>query len=99
MFTSQKQETERIKAVTGMLAAIAGAAAVASQGKAASAERMEALALTVAALGFSPESIESVEIDWRKIYVNGVFELVPVLRMTSVDGSINEINHKGEAQL
>ena len=51
------------------------------------AERLEALAQVVLALGIAPESIQSVEIDWKSVRVNWSDELVPVLRMVAVDGT------------
>lgn len=72
------------------LALIAALGSVAS-GKGRSAERLEALAQVVAALGIAPESIQSVELDWKTIQVNRSDELVPVLRMVAADGTTKEI--------
>lgn len=82
-----KRRHEEALALIGLLGAIASP----GSGKGAGAQRMEALAQVVAALGISPESIHSLEIDWRSVRVGGTDELVPVLRMVSVDGVKSEI--------
>jgi len=59
------------------------------------AERMEAMALTVAAMGFDAESVKAVEIDWKVLKLNGDDELVPVIRLLSKDGeTIQELEQK-----
>ncbi|MNF58427.1 hypothetical protein D3C85_553070 [compost metagenome] len=72
------------------LAVIAALGSVASS-KGRGAERLEALAQVVAALGIAPESIQSVELDWKTIRANRSDELVPVLRMIAADGTKKEI--------
>lgn len=88
MFGSRsKRNHDQALALVGLLGSIASSCS----GKGRGAERMEALAQVVAALGISPESIQSIEIDWKSVRVGGTEELVPVLRMVSVDGSQKEI--------
>ncbi|HAT2580741.1 TPA: hypothetical protein I8273_004811 [Aeromonas hydrophila] len=72
------------------LALISALGSVASS-KGRGAERLEALAQVVAALGIEPESIQSIEIDWKTIRANGSDELVPLLRMISADGTTKEL--------
>ncbi len=86
--TRTTRNHERALALIGMVSAVAG---VAASGKGRGAERMEALAQVVAALGFDAESIKSVEIGWKKIYMDGSYELVPVLTMESIGGETKEI--------
>jgi hypothetical protein len=78
------QHNEQALALIGMISSMANAS-----GKGRGAERMEAMAQVVAAMGFDAESIKSVEIDWKLI--NG--EYCPVLRIKSKEG-INEITQK-----
>lgn len=88
MFGSRsKRNHEQALALIELLGEVASS----RSGKGRGAERMEALAQVVAALGIAPESIQSLEIDWKSVPVDGTEELVPVLRMVSVDGAKNEI--------
>ncbi len=50
------------------------------------------MAQVVSALGFNVSSIQSVEIDWKIIRIDGSGELAPVLRMASKDGNVKEIS-------
>lgn len=85
MFKSKSQRGhEQALALIAALGSVAG-------GKGRGAERLEALAQVVAALGIAPESIKSVEIDWKTIRANRSDELVPVLRMISADGTTKEL--------
>ena len=59
--------------------------------KAPSTERLEAMAMNIAALGISPDSIGEIEINWRAIKVDGVENLVPVMRMVSKGGEIKQL--------
>ena len=88
MFKSKSTKNhEQAVALVGMVSALAASAA-GSKGR--GAERLEALAQVVAAFGFDPESIQSIEIDWKTIKMDGDDELVPVLKMTAADGSKKE---------
>ncbi|WP_415912303.1 hypothetical protein [Neptuniibacter sp. QD37_11] len=94
MFKSRKErEAEQM---IGAINAVANLAHAVNSGdddtKPASVQRMESLAQTVAALGFSPESIGAVEISWEKICCDGSDQLVPVMRMTSVGGEVEKIS-------
>ncbi|MNF23841.1 hypothetical protein D3C85_98550 [compost metagenome] len=82
--SSSEREQEKALALISALGTVAS-----SKGK--GAERLEALATVVAALGIAPESIQSVEIDWKIIRANRSDELVPVLRMVSADGTTKEL--------
>ena len=44
------------------------------------------MAMAIAALGFDPQTIHAVELDWKTIYVDGSYELVPTCKMISKDG-------------
>jgi hypothetical protein len=86
MFTSRNtKETlatiDLIKSLSGLVAGMKGG----------STERLEAMAMNVAALGISPETIGQVEINWRTINVGGSEELVPVMRMVSRGGEFKEL--------
>ena len=78
------QNNEQALALIGMLGDIANKT-ISCKGR--GAERMEAMAQVVAAFGFSPDSIKSVEIGW--IVIDG--EYCPTLKMESVNDEINEI--------
>ncbi len=70
---------EQTLALIDMIGSVMSTAAT-SKGK--GAERMEAMALVVAALGFDAKSIKSIEIDWKVI--DG--EYCPTLKMKTIDG-------------
>lgn len=81
--TRSTLQNEQALALVSMVSSIANAT-VNSKGK--GAERMEAMAQVVAALGFDAGSIKSVEISWKVI--DG--EYCPVLKMESITGKIDE---------
>lgn len=94
MFKSRStKDHEQALALIGMGRAIAGAAA---SGKGKGAERLEAMAQVIAALGFDAKSIKSVTIDWKTIYISGSHELVPVLKMESGDGGQDDMSRLGD---
>lgn len=89
MFKSRStKDHEQALAIIGMGRAIAGAAA---SGKGKGAERLEAMAQVIAALGLDAKSIKSVTIDWKTIYISGSHELVPVLNIEAADGGIESL--------
>ncbi len=89
MFKSKGQRNhEQTLAAIGLVGALVN---LAGNSKGRGAERLEAMAQVVAGLGFDPESIQSVEIKWESIRVGGSYELVPVLKMISVGGEVEEL--------
>jgi len=85
MFKSRStQQHEQAMALVGMVGSIASATAGM---KGRGAERMEAMAQVVAALGFDSASIKSVEISWQ--IFDG--EYCPTLKMESTGNNIKEI--------
>ena len=89
MFKQRNQtDTLALVAAIGTMGQVASAAVNA---KGAGAERMEAMAQVVAALGFDAQSIKTVEIGWDKLRIDGSTELVPVLKMTAVDDTVQTI--------
>ena len=75
-----KIQTQQTIELLGVLAAFAEASA-SSKGR--GAERMEAMAQVVVALGFDAQSIESVEVDWKVI--DG--EYLPTIKINSKTNS------------
>jgi hypothetical protein len=98
MFTRKRREQNEHDfnvAALGCIAAISKSIENVSGMKGRGAERMEAMALTVAAMGFDAESVKAVEIDWKVLRLNGDDELVPVIRLLSKDGeTIQELEQK-----
>ncbi len=82
--TRSARQHEKTLALVGMVNSIASAA-VGSKGR--GAERMEAMAQVVAALGFDAKSIKSVEIGWK--IIDG--EYCPTLKMESSGEQIKEM--------
>ena len=82
--TRSTQQHEQALALVSMVNSIASASAN-SKGK--GAERMEAMAHVVAALGFDTQTINSVEIGWQVI--DG--EYCPTLKMKSQNTTVKEL--------
>lgn len=82
---------EKSRGGAEIIAAIASIAAAKAGSKGASAERLEAMALVVAATCAGGDSVKSIEMDWKVVKVGGTDELVPIMKMEMKDHSMKTI--------